>query len=110
MAQFIEYKLEDGTSVLILAEEGPQTGRVNAGSAAADTVAQATQRFEDALASVKATAARLRHTFEDLASDEVEVKFAIKTAGELGFAIGKVGVEANFEITLKWSNTPADGR
>jgi len=40
----------------------------------------------------------------------VEVKFGLKATGEAGnylFAIGKVGVEANYEVTLKWSNQVA---
>lgn len=39
-----------------------------------------------------------------LQADEVELKFGLMTTGELGnFAIGKVGIEANFEVTLKWT-------
>ena len=37
----------------------------------------------------------------DLKADEVDLKFGLVTPGEPGkFAIGKVGVEANYEVTL----------
>ena len=37
-------------------------------------------------------------------ADEVEVSFGLKAVGEAGnFAIGKVGMEANYVVKLKWS-------
>ena len=45
----------------------------------------------------------------DLQADEVELKFGLVTTGELGnFAVGKVGIEANYEVTLKWQKKPDD--
>ena len=39
----------------------------------------------------------------DLHVEEAEIKFGLKTVGEAGvFAIGKVGGEMNYEVTLKW--------
>jgi hypothetical protein len=35
-------------------------------------------------------------------ADEIEVKFSLKSTGELGnFAVGSLGVEAAYEVTLK---------
>ncbi len=57
----------------------------------------------EALGAVKASAAALRRELSELSADEVEVKFVLKTTGELGlFAVGKLGAEANYELTLKW--------
>jgi len=41
----------------------------------------------------------------DVQADEVEVQFGLKATREFGnnmFAVGKAGVEANYEVTLKW--------
>ena len=39
--------------------------------------------------------------------EEGEVKFGLKALGEAGvFAIGKVGGEMNYEVTLKWKKPP----
>jgi hypothetical protein len=68
-------------------------------------VIKATKKFCAALASINHSATLLRQELDELKADEVEVKFGLTTTGELGnFAIGKVGVEANYEVTLKWKN------
>ncbi len=74
-------------------------------------IIKANQKFHAALAGVKHSATALRQELDELKADEVEVKFGLQTIGELGnFAIGKVGVEANYEVTLKWSNEKKNGR
>lgn len=38
-------------------------------------------------------------------AEQVEITFGVKAMGELGlFAVGKCGAEANYQVTLKWSN------
>ena len=103
MATYIEYELEDGTTVLIESTE-PESGVVQASTRGGIRAKPAKQRFEEALAGVKPWAAALRRQLNDLVADEVEVTFGIKAVGEAGiFAVGKVGTEANYEVTLKWS-------
>ena len=103
MATYIEYQLEDGTTVLIESSE-PESGLVKA-SRGGIRSAPAGKKFEEALAGVKPWATALRQQLDDLIADEVGVTFGIKAIGEAGiFAVGKVGAEANYEVTLKWSN------
>jgi len=104
MATYIEYELEDGTTVLIESSE-PESGVVKASTRGGIRIAPAKKKFEEALAGVKPWATALRRQLNDLVADEVEVTFGIKAVGEAGiFAVGKVGTEANYEVTLKWSN------
>ena len=104
MASYIEYELQDGNTVLIETDE-PQGGLVQASLIDGLAVKKATQKFEQSLAGVKSTAIALHQQLHDLGPDEFEVKFGLKVAGEAGnFAVGKVGVEANYEVTLKWKN------
>lgn len=105
MATYLEYELEDGTTVLIESSE-PEGGVVKASrDKDGNVIKKAGQRFEAALAGIKSWAAALRRQLGDLLADEVEVTFGVKAVGEAGnFAVGKVGAEANYEVTLKWSN------
>lgn len=105
MTTYVEYTLEDGTTVLIEADE-PTGGLVPASRGRDDVPkVQAKKQFEEALQGIKPWAKALRQQLDDLMADEVEVTFGIKTVGEVGvFAVGKLGAEANYEVTLKWSN------
>lgn len=58
---------------------------------------------------MRISALQIRKKLHDVAADEVEVKFGLKATSEAGgnmFAVGKVGVEANYEVTLKWKKEP----
>ncbi|MBE7556737.1 MAG: hypothetical protein HS126_37275 [Anaerolineales bacterium] len=59
--------------------------------------------FKQAFANVKGSIKAVMAEFDDLHVEEAEIKFGLKTIGEAGiFAIGKVGGEMNYEVTLKW--------
>lgn len=106
MSEYIEYELEDGISILVEVPDDLSSDLVKESSTLEKTAITAKKTFGDSLEGVRVQAKLLRKKLEDLRADEVEVKFSLKTTGELGnFAIGKVGVEANYEVTLKWKNT-----
>jgi hypothetical protein len=104
---FIEYELEDGLTILVEAPEDEMTGPVRAArDADGNIIKRSEKKFGEALDSIRLQAALMRKKLEDLRADEVEVTFGLKTTGELGnFAVGKVGLEANYAVTLKWKNT-----
>ena len=106
MPIFIEYELEDGLTVLI---EAPQDDTGAIVKAARDTdgnvIVRASKKFDEAMDGIRAQAAMMREKLKDSRADEVQVTFGLTTTGELGnFAVGKVGVEANYAVTLKWKN------
>ena len=108
MATYIEYELEDGSTILIesIEEEG---GLVQVSAIDGISIRKAREKFEKSLAAIKPWAAALRQQLHDLKADEVEVTFGLKAIGEAGnFAVGKVGAEANYEVTLKWVNRKSD--
>lgn len=111
MTTYIEYQLEDGTTVLIQTDEPPAAGITKASrDKVGNVIASVNQKFEDAFAGVKKSALVLRHQLEEMRADEVEVTFGLKATGEFGnFAVGQVGAEANYTVKLKWSNKPATG-
>ncbi len=104
MATYIEYKLDDGGTILVEIP-GQEGGIVKASNKEGHVVKGAEKKFSEALDSIKSAATAMRQKLSDLKADEVEVKFGLKATGELGnFAIAKTGVEANYEVTLKWKN------
>jgi predicted secreted Zn-dependent protease len=110
MATYIEYQLEDGTTILVEADQ-PQLSGVTKASRdkAGNVITSVNQKFEDAFAGVKKSALVLRRQLEEMRADEVEVTFGLKATSEAGnFAIGKVGMEANYTVTLKWSDKESE--
>ena len=106
MSQYLRYTLEDGSELLIEAT-GAEGGVVRAGLG--EKIEAAKTSFDAALDSVRVSALQIRKKLHDVQADEVEVKFGLKATGEFGnnmFAVGKAGVEANYEVTLKWKKAP----
>jgi hypothetical protein len=104
---FIEYQLEDGSTLLIETDEQKTGGVTKAGRGdkVGNVIASVNQKFEDAFTGVKKSALVLRRQLEEMRADEVEVTFGLKATGDFGnFAIGKVGAEANYTVKLKWKN------
>lgn len=101
MATYIEYVMEDGSTILVEAEAA--TGGVVRSSRGGMDVVQTGKKFSDALASIRGSLSAIVDELDALRVEEAEVKFGIKALGEAGvFAVGKVGGEMNYEVTLKW--------
>jgi len=106
MGAYLEYQLEDGTTILVETDQPQATGVTKASrDKEGNVVTSVSQKFEDAFAGVKKSALVVRRQLEEMRADEVTVTFGLKATGEAGnFAIGKVGIEANYTVTLKWVN------
>jgi hypothetical protein len=105
MSTFVEYKLDDDTTILI---ETQEEGGMKKASIGGNKIVKAQMKFSEALKGVKMQAKSLLKEIEDLHVNEAEIKFGITTSGELGnMAIGKIGVDVNYEITLKWKGSEA---
>ena len=104
MKQLIEFPLQDGSSIIVEVEQ-PEGGVVRAGRPG-EVVAKAKETLEDALDKIQPAAqsiiAKLRGLHD--APDEIGVEFGIKLSAEAGAFIASAGVEANYKVTLKWSN------
>jgi len=98
MSQYVEYLLEDGSVVLI--ETGESVIAVRGDQR--DSI-PSKLNFKNAFTSVRSTVKEILAELDDLHVFEGEIKFGLKSTGEAGiFAIGKVGGEMNFEVTVKW--------
>jgi len=93
--------MDDGSTVLVEAESS-MGGVVKASRGGVDVV-KAGKKFTEALASIRGSLKALIAELDALKVEEAEVKFGLKAVGEAGvFAVGKVGGEMNYEVTLKW--------
>jgi hypothetical protein len=104
MTTYVEYQLDDNTTILVEAAEDETSGVVRASREVGGVArVKAKISFIEALKDIRAQAKLLLTEIEDLHVEEAEVKFGINTVGELGImAIGKVGGGVNYEVTLKW--------
>jgi len=106
MSVYFEYNLPDGTNILVEAVQ--DSGNVVKASSrgSQDQVIETGEQLGEALSKIGKTAAVVHQSFLGIEADEIEIKFSLKATGEAGiFVVGKVGMEANYEVTLKWNST-----
>jgi hypothetical protein len=102
MPAYIEYELDDSTSILIEAPEDVGAGVVKV-ARGESVVIKAKKKFSDALKEINTQSRMLLKEIESLQVNEAEIKFGITTAGEVGnLVVGKLGFGVNYEVTLKW--------
>jgi Trypsin-co-occurring domain 1 len=101
MPTYIEYRNEDGSTVLI--ELAEATGGIVKASRDGISVVESGKKFKEAFASIRGTMKDLVAEMDALHVEEGEVKFGLKALAEAGvFVVGKVGGEMNYEVTLRW--------
>jgi hypothetical protein len=101
MSTYIEYQNSDGSTVLV--ETAETTGHIVRTSRDGVSVVETGKKFKEAFSCVRGTIKDLITEMEALQVEEGEVKFGLKALAEAGvFAVGKVGGEMNYEVTLKW--------
>jgi len=109
MPIFIEYDLDDDSTILIESSEDIE-GVVKAALGEV-AIIKAKKKFTEVLQEVKVQARLLLKELEELHIDEAEIKFGLTTTGELGnMAICKMGMDVNYEITLKWKKPRAESK
>ncbi len=108
--RYVEFPLEDGGSILIETpdvQEKVQSGFVKSGQsdAAREAALPASRSFDASVENVRKAAELLVSKLRTITAppDEMTVSFGLKASGDLGsLAIGKVGAESNYAVTLKW--------
>ena len=108
MKRLVKFTLEDGSTVLVEAEETEVEGemvRVSRPSTSREVVEITNQTFEESLGIVKPVANTVLNRLKDLSKQpgEVQVSFGISVDLKAGMFI-TAGVDANFNVTLTWKN------
>ncbi|MBM7774363.1 hypothetical protein JOD54_004567 [Actinokineospora baliensis] len=99
--EYARFPLAAGGSVLVEVDEPESVTRV---ARPGRVVAEAREAFDTAVGQVRDAAAVVLDKFASMASapDEVELKFGMKLDVEAGAVIARTGVQAQFEVKLKW--------
>jgi hypothetical protein len=100
MPTYNEYQIDENTTVLI---EAPQSsGGLVPAARGGDAVQKSQKTLGEAWKGIRAQAGFLIQELDSLAISEAEIKFGIKTSGDFDFVVSKLGMEVNYEVTLKW--------
>ena len=109
MPTYIEYKNDDDSTILI--ELAETTDSIVRASRDGVSIIESGKKFSEAFASIRSTIKDLIAEMDGLQVEEGKIKFGLKALAEAGvFAVGKVGGEMNYEITLKWKKTEEKGK
>ena len=101
MPTYIEYKNEDGSAVLV--ELAEASGSIVRASRDGINVVETGKKFKEAFVSIRGTIKDLVTELDALRVEEGEVQFGLKAIADAGvFAVGMLGGEMNYEVTLKW--------
>lgn len=108
MKRLVKFTLEDGSIVLIEAEEAEVEGEITRGSRSStsrEIVNITNQTFEESLGIVKPVANTVLSRLKDLSKqpEEVQVSFGISMDLKAGMFIA-AGAGANFNVTLTWKS------
>jgi hypothetical protein len=106
MKRLVRFTLEDGSTVLIEAEETEVEGEmIRVSSTSREVVNVSDKTFEESLGIVKPVANTVLNKLKDLNKlpEEVKVSFGISMDLKAGMFITS-GMGANFNVTLTWKN------
>ncbi len=106
MKRLVKFTLEDGSTILIEAEETEVEGEmIRISSTSREIVNISNKTFEESLGIVKPVADTVLNKLKDLSKqpEDVQVSFGISMDLKAGMFIA-AGTGANFNVTLTWKN------
>lgn len=104
MKQFVEFPLEDGSSIVVEVNEPEEWGTRRAARGTAEEPERAPQSFEQALSKIRPATEKVIATIRGLIQqpDEIEMEFGFSLNAEAGVVIASASTEANYRVTLRW--------
>lgn len=108
MKHLVEFPLEDGSSIVVEIDEPETAGTVRAsrGEALAKAKETLEEAFDKVLPVTKSVVEKLRSIGNR--PDEIEVAFGVKLTTTAGAVIASAAAEANFDVTLRWTEKIKD--
>jgi hypothetical protein len=105
--RLIAFPTEDGHVIVVEVAEETPPGTVRA-ARPGEVIERAEETFEAALGAIRWAAEALVTQLRDLSErpDEVNVEFAVKLTAQVGAIITSTGGEANFKVSLTWTQGP----
>jgi len=106
MKQLVEFTLPNGNP--FYAEVETDLAGEVAVAAAEGAIAKAEGRFNDGIDRLKEAANYVLNSFKELNSpQEIALEFGVKLSGKAGAVFASAETEANFKVSLKWTNKHA---
>lgn len=106
MKYFVEFKLDDGSSIVFEVDEPDVGGTTRASRRPGEIVEEAKETFEEALTKIRPATERVITTLRGLSQkpDEIEMEFGFNLSAAAGVVIASASTEANYKVTLKWNS------
>ncbi|MBN2738682.1 MAG: hypothetical protein JXR70_16995 [Spirochaetales bacterium] len=106
MKLLYEFKLDDGTSIIIEADKEDKGHEVKRGSGEEKKIQRASKTFNQQIKKITPLAEAISQELSSHKNSpsEVTVEFGIKLGGETDLIIASAAVEANFKVIMKWNN------
>jgi hypothetical protein len=110
MGDLVEFKLEDGSSVVV-ETESVSSRAVMRGGRLTETLTTADKTLEQAFDRLRPATAAIIERVRSMAQqpEEIEIEFGVTVNAEVGAVIAKTSGEANFRIALRWTRPPDRG-
>lgn len=107
MPDAVEFTLDDGTTIAVVAPQPVGSSAVGLG----DRLEAAGKTLREALAPVTAAATQVMDGFRELARrpQEIEIGFGVVLDGKLGGIIASANAGAHLDVTLRWHEPGSDG-
>ena len=104
MKHFVEFRLEDGGTIIIEVDESETGGTVRASRRSGEIVEEAKETFEQALSKIRPATEKVITTLRGLAQkpDEIEMEFGFSLNAAAGVVIASASTQANYKVTLRW--------
>jgi Trypsin-co-occurring domain 1 len=106
MSKLVKIDVGDGQTVLVEVEDVASEDVEPVAKSPGELAAKARRSLSDALDGIAPMVRTMKQRLNNVTDpgDEIEVKFGVKLSGEIDAVVTKIGSEATYEITLKWSN------
>ncbi|MEN8261741.1 MAG: CU044_2847 family protein [Pseudomonadota bacterium] len=103
MKHLVEFKLEDGTSVIVESEDIGNGRSSQCVSRREDVIEKPEQTFTEAISRVRPAAETVLSAFRTLEqTEEIKIESGIKFNAKAGVVIAPVDSEATIKVTINW--------
>src|SRR2546430_5570437 len=104
MKHFVEFKLEDSSTIIVEVDEPEIGGTTRASRRPGEIAEEAKETFEHALSKIRPATEKVIQTLHGLVHkpDEIEMEFGFSMSAEAGVVIASASTEANYKVTLRW--------
>ena len=111
MKHFVEFKMEDGSAIIVEVDEPEIGGTTRASRRPGEIAEEAKETFEQALSKIRPATEKVITTLRGLAHkpDEIEMEFGFSLNAAAGVVIASASTQANYKVTLRWKQEEQKG-